>query len=302
MNFILDLHYDGSDSSLSLETVNHVQANTVPYEHVSFIDSWNTFSADIALIEPVSTDTVPTDTVPKDTAPTDTVPVDTVPTDTVPKDTAPTDTVPVDTVPVAFIPLRGNPIEEDRCPKLHEITREHYGLPGLREANRVLKNLYAGATSDRSHKDIYGVPITKRSFESIGITRFISLQEEHEEHNHVDGDVDHYGYPVDRCPVRDMSVTGDDEMLACAQDVFNHMAQGEVIYIHCRAGLGRTGVIVCIVLALKFGIDANRALLLCQKMKDCRCFKTPHKSPQTKAQVDQVRRIISRINSHQICS
>ena len=208
----------------------------------------------------------------------------------------------MESVSADIISLRVNPIEEDRCPKLHEITKEHYGLPGLREANRVLKNLYAGATSDRSHKDIHGVPITKRSFERIGITRFISLQEEHEEHNHVDGDVDHYGYPVDRCPVKDMSVTGDDEMLACAQDVFNHMAQDEVIYLHCRAGLGRTGVIVCIVLALKFGIDAGHALLLCQKMKDCRCFKTPHKSPQTKAQVDQVRRIIARINRHQSCS
>lgn len=295
MNFFLDIHDEGSENSICQETVNYVPfkndsldsipadsvpadsvpADSVPtdlYEHISFIDSWYTFSTDITSVKPVS------------------------------KHSVSTNTVPVDTVTVDFTPLRGNPIEEDRCPKLHEITKEHYSLPGLREANRVLKNLYAGATSDRSHKDIHGVPITKRSFERIGITRFISLQEEHEEHNHVDGDVDHYGYPVDRCPVKDMSVTGDDEMLACAQDVFNHMAHDEVIYLHCRAGLGRTGVIVCIVLALKFGIDAGHALLLCQKMKDCRCFKTPHKSPQTKAQVDQVRRIIARINRHQSCS
>jgi hypothetical protein len=292
MNFFLDLHDNGSENSICLETVNYF-----PFMNDSL-------------------DTDPADTVPKDSIPKDSVPMDTVQMNTVSyehvslidsldifsvkpvsKHSVSMNTVSVKTVPVAFIPLRGNPLEEDRCPELHEITKEHYGLPGLREANIVLKNLYAGATSDRSHKDIHGVPITKRSFEKIGITRFISLQEKHEEHDPLYGNVDHYGYPVDRCPVKDMSVTGDNEMLACAQDVFNYMAQGEVIYIHCQAGLGRTGVIVCIVLAIKYGIDSDHALLLCQKMKDCRCFKTPHKSPQTKAQVDQVHRIITRINS-----
>jgi protein-tyrosine phosphatase len=210
-------------------------------------------------------------------------------------DTVHSNTIITSSVPSDITPLHGNPIEEDRCPKLDEITMDLYGLPGFCEANIVFKNFYAGATSDRSHKDIHGVPITKQSFENIGITFFISLQEEHEERHSVYGEVNHYDYPVDRYPVKDMSVTDDDVMIACSQNIFNKLAEGEVIYLHCQAGLGRTGVIVCIVLALKFGIDADHALILCQKMKDCRCRSTPYQSPQTEAQVDQVKRIIEKM-------
>jgi hypothetical protein len=52
---------------------------------------------------------------------------------------------------------------------------------------------------------------------------------------------------------------------------------GEVVYIHCYGGHGRTGIFASVLLGRIHGIDAEKALQLCKLYHDCRYLTTrPH--------------------------
>jgi len=63
----------------------------------------------------------------------------------------------------------------------------------------------------------------------------------------------------DHCPIIDCGVTDDSKVLALAQKLTKDISEGEVIYLHCWGGHGRTGTVVCIMLYLLYGV---RAILL----------------------------------------
>lgn len=58
----------------------------------------------------------------------------------------------------------------------------------------------------------------------------------------------------DHCPIIDCGVTDDSKVLALAQKLTKDISEGEVIYLHCWGGHGRTGTVVCIMLYLLYGV------------------------------------------------
>ena len=56
-------------------------------------------------------------------------------------------------------------------------------------------------------------------------------------------------------PIRDSSVTDDDTVLRVCQYLAHDVANGEVLYIHCWGGHGRTGTIVSILLHMMYGVS-----------------------------------------------
>lgn len=66
--------------------------------------------------------------------------------------------------------------------------------------------------------------------------------------------VDSAHLSFDHCPIIDCGVTDDSKVLALAQKLTKDISEGEVIYLHCWGGHGRTGTVVCIMLYLLYGV------------------------------------------------
>lgn len=87
-------------------------------------------------------------------------------------------------------------------------------------------------------------------------------------------------------------------MLQLAAKLAARLARGEVMYLHCWGGHGRTGTVVCIMLHLMYGLSADEAMERCQHVHDVRRIPISVGSPQTDAQREQVRRVIGHVISH----
>jgi hypothetical protein len=98
-------------------------------------------------------------------------------------------------------------------------------------------------------------------------------------------------------PIVDCGIAQDDGVLALAVDIARRVQDGEVIYMHCWGGHGRTGTLVCVVLSLLYGLSAEEALFRCQFVHDLRRVPIQVGSPQTQTQRDQVIRLIRLIQS-----
>jgi len=98
----------------------------------------------------------------------------------------------------------------------------------------------------------------------------------------------------DHCPIKDCSTIADEIVFGLAKKLVDAIHNGDVIYLHCWGGHGRTGVMVCLILHLMYGLNADEALRRCQLLHDTRRRYIEVSSPQTFAQQEQVRRIIER--------
>lgn len=72
--------------------------------------------------------------------------------------------------------------------------------------------------------------------------------------------------------------------------------ESECVYVHCWGGHGRTGTIVALLLAQLYGMSPERALHLTSHFHSQRVNRKS-KSPQTRAQCDQVVRLSARLAS-----
>jgi hypothetical protein len=96
-------------------------------------------------------------------------------------------------------------------------------------------------------------------------------------------------------PIRDCGITDDDGVLELARSLVKSIAEGEVIYLHCWGGHGRTGTLVCIMLHLMYGYTDTEAMQYCQAVHDLRQCPVVVGSPQTQTQRDQVSRIVQKL-------
>lgn len=75
-----------------------------------------------------------------------------------------------------------------------------------------------------------------------GVTLFLDLTE--------DGELEPYAHFVPaparhvRIPIRDFSVPTPEELEAALDEIDGELAAGGLVYVHCWAGCGRTGVVV----------------------------------------------------------
>ena len=98
-------------------------------------------------------------------------------------------------------------------------------------------------------------------------------------------------------PIKDCNITDDTRVMNLVMVLVRALSEGEVIYLHCWGGHGRTGTIVSIMLFLMYGIDAIEAMRRCQFVHDIRKCPVVVGSPQTTTQREQVQRVIAKFQN-----
>ena len=89
-------------------------------------------------------------------------------------------------------------------------------------------------------------------------------------------------------PITDFGVPSVPGMEAILSDIQTALDQGGKVYLHCRAGIGRTGTVAATWLVSQ-GMSAQQALdLLAQKWRVVDKYAQEPHSPETKAQRDFV--------------
>jgi len=116
----------------------------------------------------------------------------------------------------------------------------------------------------------------------IGISVFVDLTEEHEglrSYTSLIGKAIHR-----RFAIRDVAVPDSPETTIQILDTIDrYIQQGEMVYVHCWGGVGRTGVIVGCWLA-RHGHGGEAALIRLRKLWT-QCPKSAtHESPETRDQ------------------
>eukprot|EP01035_Chromulina_nebulosa_P020282 gene20282-26329_t len=98
-------------------------------------------------------------------------------------------------------------------------------------------------------------------------------------------------------PIRDCGISDDDRVFDLAKSLVKAISQGEVLYMHCWGGHGRTGTLVSIMLSIMYGFDAKQSMMRCQYVHDMRQYPVDVGSPQTQSQRDQVVRVTKKIHA-----
>ena len=72
------------------------------------------------------------------------------------------------------------------------------------------------------------------------------------------------------------------------EDCCERVLRGEVLYVHCWGGHGRTGVLAAALVGRLYNLPTGDALRYCQACHDSRLYPQNARSPQTLAQRTQV--------------
>ena len=120
-----------------------------------------------------------------------------------------------------------------------------------------------------------------------GVNVFVDLTEA--------GELAPYAHSVptathDRFPIEDVSVPSSIELTTAILDaVDEHIRRGDLVYVHCWGGVGRTGVIVGCWLARRCGSGERALHRLAELWRTCP--KSGYRvSPETEEQVEYVRK------------
>lgn len=127
----------------------------------------------------------------------------------------------------------------------------------------------------------------------LGIEYIVNLQEEKElDKNYKKLTQD---FQIINLEVVDRKIAEDEKIIELLDTLYELVKEKHKIYIHCLGGKGRTGVIVALLLSKYYGYGATNSLKKTQELFDTRKDKGDKcpKSPQTKEQKDQVKRLLS---------
>jgi protein tyrosine phosphatase len=225
----------------------------------------------------------------------------------------------IDYTTVTFPPLLG----------LEDIKHINFQGP-IPESNKVVEGIYAGGFPGDVNDTFNNILLIR--ILNYGVTKFVCLQKEYDTSTPKTvwlntgvrpyfQDVQHIvknktkfellQIPVqevtfEHLPIKDLQTTEDYHIIMLAKKLVKDYYHGVKMYIHCWGGHGRTGVLVCIMLHLMYGLAPDEALDYCQALhskRDCipYCISiTTGKyelvtSPQTHVQFLQVRRIINKL-------
>lgn len=112
---------------------------------------------------------------------------------------------------------------------------------------------------------------------AAGVTTFVSLQQKNESDPYRDGVNKKLGAAAKfmTLPIPDQKTTTDAHLTALVLEIIERVGDGEVMYVHCRGGHGRTGTVCSLLLGLCHGLDGPTALATYQALHDLRqqpCF------------------------------
>lgn len=154
---------------------------------------------------------------------------------------------------------------------------------------KLMQGAYPGDKDLQLHKDKLDAILDS------GVTTFVSLMEENETKkfrpykDYVKEKRPHTKFL--NIPVPDHGITTDEKILQLAKYVADMIkTSDEVFYVHCWGGHGRSGTLVAIILT-QLGYSVEDALFLVRKKHMERLYNGNVLSPQTKRQVNQVRRL-----------
>ena len=105
---------------------------------------------------------------------------------------------------------------------------------------------------------------------ALGVTLFLDLTEEDElaPYAHLVVPARHV-----RIPVRDFTVPAEEQIVRALDVIDAEIAAGGVVYVHCWAGCGRTGVVVGCWL-VRHGAAAGDALTRVAEIRGLGCPQT----------------------------
>ena len=98
-----------------------------------------------------------------------------------------------------------------------------------------------------------------------------------------------------RIPIKDRSIVSDDFLETLVDVLVKAVGKHHRVMIHCLGGKGRTGTMLAVMLGKMYGMTADQALSVLKDSFNTRVMKGLRQKsmPQTKAQFDQVRRILA---------
>ena len=114
-------------------------------------------------------------------------------------------------------------------------------------------------------------PEEVNSLLTAGVTLFLDLTQ--------DGELEPYAQLVPpparhvRIPIRDFSVPSLEQLESALDEIDGELAAGGLVYVHCWAGCGRTGVVVGSWL-VRHGADPNDALRRIAETRGLGCPQT----------------------------
>ena len=114
-------------------------------------------------------------------------------------------------------------------------------------------------------------PLEVRELLAAGVTLFLDLTQA--------GELEPYASLVEpparylNLPIRDFSVPTSDGLAATLDEIDAELAAGGIVYVHCWAGCGRTGVVVGSWL-VRHGADPNDALRRIAEARGLGCPQT----------------------------
>jgi hypothetical protein len=168
-------------------------------------------------------------------------------------------------------------------PLVVPIPDSYWVIPG-----RLLAGEYPG------HKDEAQTLVKLRRFCAAGVTLFFDLTEAGEHGLRPYAPLLPQAYGPDRgvahrrSPIPDLG-TPDLPQMAALQDLLAHyLARGEIVYVHCFGGIGRTGTVIGCYL-VEQGMGGDEALAQIARWRQ----ETPDgwkRSPETDAQWRMVQR------------
>ena len=114
-------------------------------------------------------------------------------------------------------------------------------------------------------------PLEVRELLAAGVTLFLDLTQA--------GELEPYASLVEpparylNLPIRDFSVPTSDGLAATLDEIDAELEAGGIVYVHCWAGCGRTGVVVGSWL-VRHGADPNDALRRIAEARGLGCPQT----------------------------
>jgi protein-tyrosine phosphatase len=144
---------------------------------------------------------------------------------------------------------------------------------------RLLAGPYPGSTSpDEAAQKV-------RDLEATGVTLFVDLTEDHELEPYAEccARARHV-----RLPIRDVDIPTEARMREIIETIREGVERGDVVYVHCWGGVGRTGTVIGCFMR-EDGLDPPAVL---ERIRELRTgTERAHRaSPETSAQRDFIAR------------
>lgn len=96
----------------------------------------------------------------------------------------------------------------------------------------------------------------------------------------------------------DLRAADDDALMEFMPQLADMVRKpNELVYIHCWGGHGRTGIVIALLLVILYELDGEEALRLTELYHSKRTQIRGQHSPQTRVQIEQVKRLAKKLMS-----